>query len=109
MVSRASQQANRRYNQGNPRALQHPLRWGNERCGKGEADNMSILDITFGQILLYAGIIAILLFIFVIILALISKTIDWVWWKKENRRDFDSLRYFLRHRDEIIEAIKNKK
>ena len=69
---------------------------------------MSLLDLTLTQIMYGVGATILILGGVNLILYLISSIINWIWWKKENRKDFNDMRYFFNHREEIKKYIREK-
>lgn len=70
---------------------------------------MNFLDITLAQIMFGIGA-GIMVFGGVCsVMWLVNKIINWAWWKKENRQYLKDWWYFLDHKNEILEYIKNSK
>lgn len=69
---------------------------------------MGFLEITLVQIMY--GLITGMLILggIAMILALISLIIDWTWWKKEYRKDLRDWKYFVEHRQEILDCINKR-
>ena len=61
---------------------------------------MPLIDILHG---FEASIL--ILACFAVVLYIVNYIINWVWWKKENRRDLYEFRYYLKNKEKIKEWI----
>lgn len=57
---------------------------------------MTTCEITLSQVLFGVGA------------GVLIAVINWAWWKRKNRKDLNSLRFFLNHQNEIEEYINRK-
>lgn len=66
---------------------------------------MNLSEITVLELVTAMGWLALVLTVLYFNLWLTNKIINWVWWKKEYRKDFHDWKYFVKHRQEVLDCI----